>query len=112
MVDAGEAVDMQADQVRVDLLPHPHEGLHEGGADLSAEQPADLEEASDGERIGRMDRLNDEHDESGERERLADRLKNLRRQEVLGRPLAREVGRHQAGDPDQDRPERQHPSRI
>ena len=42
---AAETVDMQADEVGVDLFAHSHEGLHEGGADLAAEQAAGLEQA-------------------------------------------------------------------
>ena len=33
---------MQADEIGVDLLAHAHEGLHEGGSDLAAEQAAGL----------------------------------------------------------------------
>ena len=43
---AGDAVNMQSDQVRMDLLTHADEGLHEGGADLAAEQAADLQQSS------------------------------------------------------------------
>ena len=79
---------MKADQIRVQLLPHAHKRLHEGGADLAPEQSADLEErfrwrsAS----AGWID-CDDEHEQGGQRERLADRLKDLRGQKVIGCPL-------------------------
>jgi hypothetical protein len=47
-----------------------------------------LEQASDGEGVGRMDRLDDQHDQ---REGLADCPKDLRRQKVIRRPLARQI---------------------
>ena len=81
---------MQADEIGVDLLAHAHEGLHEGGSDLAAEQATGLEQGADRQYIGRVHRSNRENDDRGQRERLADRLQDLRGQEIVGRPILRE----------------------
>ena len=73
-----EAVDMQADQIGMDLLAHAHESLHEGGSDLAAEQATRLEQRADRQDVGRVDRSNGENDDRRQRERLADRLQDLR----------------------------------
>ena len=56
--------------------------------------------------------LHREHDDRGQREGLADRLQDLRRQEIVGRPILRKAGSHEPGDADQNRAERKHPTRI
>ena len=40
---AGDAFDVQADQIGMHLFAHTHKSLHEGGADLAAEQAANLD---------------------------------------------------------------------
>ncbi len=100
--------DVQPDQVGMHLLTHAHKSLHEGDADLPAEQPADLQQAAYRQRFSRDDAADHQHDERGQRKRLADRLQDLRRQEIAGRPVGGEIACHEAGDPDQHRAERQH----
>ena len=53
---ASNGVDMQPDQVGVELFADADEGLHERCADLTAKQPADLQQASDGQRVRHVDR--------------------------------------------------------
>jgi hypothetical protein len=40
---------MQADQIGVNLLAHTQEGVHEGGADLAAEETAHLQQRAAGD---------------------------------------------------------------
>src|ERR1700722_11953719 len=107
-----EAIDMQADEIGVDLLAHAHEGLHEGGSDLAAEQAAGLEQRPDRQHIGGTHRLNRENDDRRQRERLPDGLQNLRGKKVVGGPILRKTGSHERGDSDQDRADRKDPTRI
>ncbi len=48
-----QAVDVEPDQVRMDLLSNADERLHEGCADFAAEETAQLQQASDRQGIGR-----------------------------------------------------------
>ena len=103
---------MQADEIGVDLLAHAHEGLHEGGSDLAAEQAAGLEQRADRQDVGGAHRSNGENDDRGQRERLADRLQDLGGKKIVGRPVLREAGPHETGDADQNRAERQRQTRV
>ena len=43
---------MQPDEVRIHLLAHPHEGLHEGRSQFRSEQPAGLQHGAEGQHLG------------------------------------------------------------
>ena len=83
---------MQADEIGVDLFAHAHEGLHESGSDLAAEQATGLQQRADRQHIGRIYRSNRENDDRRQREGLPDGLEKLRGKKVVGGPILRETG--------------------
>ena len=105
---AGRAAeDMQADQVRIGLLAHPHEGLDHRAADFGAEQPRDLDRRGDRRGLRRRDVGDGVGDERGDREGEPHRLDALRGQEIAARPIMGQAGIHPAAERDHREAEHQ-----
>ena len=75
-----------ADQVGGDLAAHPRQGGDQGGADLAAHEARGLQRRAEGQRVLRPQMQHREEHDAGQREALADRLQQLRGQELLRAP--------------------------
>jgi len=92
---------VQSGQVGVDLFAYPHKGLDKGIADLVAKEPSDLDHRRDRRRLGGRDVGDAEDDQRGDAKGEPDCPDDLRRQEILPRPVVGEAGIEPAGIGDQ-----------
>ncbi len=107
MNDIGIAgLQVQSDQVRRMLFTHARERTHERLPDLAAHQPRDLKHRAKRQDQLRLQMQHAVEDDSGQRQALADRLQQLRRQKLFRPPGWRQAGGdHQARAADAEQPD-------